>query len=76
MLKYHQLRIDDKGLDLIRTRYCHYGFRIMSFGLTNAPAIIMDLMNKIFHEFRIKFVIMLLMISRFIQGMGKSMTNT
>nr|GEV59788.1 putative reverse transcriptase domain-containing protein [Tanacetum cinerariifolium] len=29
----------------------------MSFGLTNAPAVFMDLMNRIFHEFLDKFVI-------------------
>ncbi|GJZ84126.1 reverse transcriptase domain-containing protein [Tanacetum coccineum] len=29
-----------------RTRYSHYKFQVMSFGLTNAPAVFMDLMNK------------------------------
>jgi hypothetical protein len=30
------------------TRYGLYGFTVMSFGLTNAPAYFMDLKNKVF----------------------------
>ena len=30
-----------------RTRYGHYEFVVMSFGLTNAPAVFMDLMNRV-----------------------------
>ncbi|GJT57107.1 putative reverse transcriptase domain-containing protein [Tanacetum coccineum] len=40
-----------------RTRYGHYEFLVMSFGLTNAPAVFMDLMNRVFHEYLDKFVI-------------------
>nr|GEY03623.1 hypothetical protein [Tanacetum cinerariifolium]GEY81461.1 hypothetical protein [Tanacetum cinerariifolium] len=40
-----------------RTRYGHYEFLVMSFGLTNALAVFMDLMNRIFHEYLDKFVI-------------------
>ena len=31
-----------------RTRYGHYEFLVMSFGLTNALAAFMDLMNHVF----------------------------
>lgn len=46
---YHQLRIkqDIPKTDFC-TRYGHYGFLVMSFGLTNAPTIFMDLMNRMF----------------------------
>nr|GFB91759.1 putative reverse transcriptase domain-containing protein [Tanacetum cinerariifolium] len=40
-----------------RTRYGHYEFLVMPFRLTNALAVFMDLMNRIFHEFLDKFVI-------------------
>nr|GFD09178.1 putative reverse transcriptase domain-containing protein [Tanacetum cinerariifolium] len=40
-----------------RTRYGHYEFLVVPFGLTNAPTVFMDLMNQIFHEFLDKFVI-------------------
>ncbi|GKA79753.1 reverse transcriptase [Tanacetum coccineum] len=32
-------------------------FLVMTFGLTNAPAVFMDLTNRIFHEYLDKFVI-------------------
>ena len=34
-----------------KTRYGHYEFLIMSFGLTNAPAMFMDFMNRVFHPY-------------------------
>ncbi|KAA0025895.1 pol protein [Cucumis melo var. makuwa] len=37
--------------------YGHYEFIVMSFGLTNAPPIFMDLMNKVFKDFLETFVI-------------------
>ncbi|KAF5477291.1 hypothetical protein F2P56_003941, partial [Juglans regia] len=45
---YHQLRIRDKDVPktAFRTRYGHYEFKLMSFGLANAPAAFMDLMNR------------------------------
>ena len=44
---YHQLRIrsEDVPKTAFRTEYGHYEFLIMSFGLTNATAAFMDLMN-------------------------------
>ena len=39
------------------TRYGLYEFTVMSFGLTNAPAYFMYLMNKVFMEYLDKFVI-------------------
>nr|GEW95295.1 reverse transcriptase domain-containing protein [Tanacetum cinerariifolium] len=46
---YHQLRVWEADIPktAFRTRYGHYEFLVMSFGLTNAPAIFMDLMNRI-----------------------------
>nr|GEW53133.1 putative reverse transcriptase domain-containing protein [Tanacetum cinerariifolium] len=45
---YHQLRIREEDIPItaFRTRYGHYEFQVMSFGLTNAPAVFMDLMNR------------------------------
>nr|GEX17804.1 putative reverse transcriptase domain-containing protein [Tanacetum cinerariifolium] len=40
-----------------RTRYGYYEFRVMSFGLTNAPAVFMDLMNRVCKPYLEKFVI-------------------
>ena len=56
---YHQLKI--KELDVPKTtfitRYGHYKFLVIPFGLTNAPTAFMDLMNKMFHPYLDKFVI-------------------
>ena len=40
-----------------RTRYGHYEFLVTPFGLTNAPAVFMALMNKIFAEYLDKFTV-------------------
>ena len=47
---YHQIRIvpGHRHKTAFRTRYGHYEFRVMSFGLTNATATFLRLMNEIF----------------------------
>nr|GEV34997.1 hypothetical protein [Tanacetum cinerariifolium] len=40
------------------TRYGHYEFSVIPFGLTNAPAVFMDLMNRVCRPYLDKFVIM------------------
>ncbi|KAI3797556.1 hypothetical protein L1987_32814 [Smallanthus sonchifolius] len=46
---YHQLKVRDEDIPktVFRTRYGHYEFLVMSFGLTNAPVAFMDLMNRV-----------------------------
>jgi hypothetical protein len=39
------------------TRYGLCEFTVMSFGLTNAPAYFMNLMNKVFMEYLDRFVV-------------------
>lgn len=48
--EYYQLRIRYKDVPktAFRTRYGHFEFKVMSFGLANAPAAFMDLMNRVF----------------------------
>jgi hypothetical protein len=57
-LGYHQIKILPKGIPKIAlsTRYGLYEYLIMSFGLTNAPAHFMYLMNSVFMPELDKFV--------------------
>jgi hypothetical protein len=56
---YHQLKIRESDIPktTFRTRYGLYEYTVISFGLTNAPAYFMYLMNKVFMEYLDKFVV-------------------
>ncbi|GJZ19403.1 putative reverse transcriptase domain-containing protein [Tanacetum coccineum] len=56
---YHQLRVRDEDIPktAFRTRYGHYEFQVIPFGLTNALAVLMDLMNRVCKLYLDKFVI-------------------
>jgi RNase H-like domain found in reverse transcriptase/Reverse transcriptase (RNA-dependent DNA polymerase)/Integrase zinc binding domain/Chromo (CHRromatin Organisation MOdifier) domain/gag-polyprotein putative aspartyl protease len=59
---YHQVRIDSDDIPktAFRTRYGHYEFRVLPFGLTNAPATFMHLMQLVFQDHLDDFVIVFL----------------
>jgi hypothetical protein len=57
--RYHQLKV--RECDIPKTafisRYGLYEFMVMSFGMTNAPAYFMYMMNKVFMEYLETFVV-------------------
>ena len=57
--KNHQLRVRGEDISKIafRTRYSHYEFLFMSFGLTNSQSEFMDHMNRLFQNYIDAFVI-------------------
>jgi hypothetical protein len=58
-LRYHQLKIWESDILKIAfiSRYGLYEYTVMSFGLTNASAYFMYLMNKVFMKYLDKFII-------------------
>ena len=56
---YHQLRVRDIDIPktAFRTRYGHFEFMAMPFGLTNVPAAFIDLMHRIFQPYLDQFVV-------------------
>ena len=58
-LRYHQVRIKEEDIFRIafKTKYRHYEFVVVPFGLTNSPATFMCLMNSVLCPYLDKFVI-------------------
>ncbi|GKA65848.1 putative reverse transcriptase domain-containing protein, partial [Tanacetum coccineum] len=56
---YHQLIVCEEDIPktAFRTRYGHYEFQLMPFGLTNVPTVFMDLMNRVCKLYMDRFVI-------------------
>jgi len=56
---YHQILVkpEDVQKTAFRSRYGHYEYVMMPFGVTNAPAVFMDYMNRIFRPWLDKFLV-------------------
>ena len=56
---YHQLGVKETDIlkTAFRTRYGHFEFIVLPFGLTNVPAAFMDLMHRVFQPYLNQFVV-------------------
>jgi hypothetical protein len=59
---YHHMRIKEEDIDNTNfiTKYGHYEFVVVPFGLTNAPTVFICLMNGLFKNYQDNFFIVLL----------------
>jgi hypothetical protein len=50
---YHQVRVKEEDIPktAFRTHYGHYKILVMSFGLTNVPAVFIDTMKRVLHDY-------------------------
>jgi len=56
---YHQIKVKDEDMQMttFRMRYGHYEYKVMPFGVTNAPGVFMEYMHKIFHAYLDRFLV-------------------
>lgn len=56
---YHQIEVKDEDIQktTFRTRYGHYEYSMMPFGVTSTPGVFMEYMNRIFHAYLGRFVV-------------------
>jgi hypothetical protein len=55
-----QVKEGDEWKTTFRTRYGHFEYSVISFGLTNVPAVFQHMMNDIFREYLDHFVVIYL----------------
>jgi hypothetical protein len=74
---YYQVKVKEEDIPktTFNTRYWHFEFVVMSFGVTNAPATFMDLMHRVFQLYLDRFVVIFMMTSWCIHGMPETIQS-
>lgn len=56
---FHQIRVKSEDISntAFRTQYGHYEYSVMSFDVSNAPRVFMEYINRTFHPYLDRFVV-------------------
>jgi len=57
LFKMSRVKSEEIPKTAFRTRYGHHEYLVMPFGVTNAPGVFMDHMNRVFHPYLDNFVV-------------------
>ena len=70
-----EVNFEDIPKTVFRTHYGNYEYLVMPFGVTNAPGVFMDYMNRIIHPYLDSFVVVFINDTLVIPRIGRNLRS-